>query len=160
MTTIRPLTGQDCAAVARLHQEYLPTNFCGWSGSKLLATYYRAMVDQDGAVGYVAIGAAAQVVGFVCGVWDGQLLRRGLFRRHLLPLLFFGLMQLVKNPHLFLSLKNRWRGSVGDTSDHADGYELRPIVVTETARGSGAATDLTQRLKQDAQTRGFKEIHL
>jgi ribosomal protein S18 acetylase RimI-like enzyme len=162
--TVRRLSQKECPAVARLHMEALPTPFVGRSGEALLTLYYRSVIAEQGAVGYVAVNAAGVVMGFVCGVWNPGHLWRHLLKRHGLSLLWWGCLQLGQRPQMLASIPGRLRRAptsldTGSDSFH-NGYELRPIVVAQEARGTGAAGELVATLLQDARQRGFAEMYL
>jgi ribosomal protein S18 acetylase RimI-like enzyme len=162
--SVRRLGQDDCLEVARLHMNALPTPFAGRSGEALLRIYYRSVTAEQGAVGYVAVNSGAQVIGFVCGVWNPGQLRRHMVSHYGLALLWWGSGQLLQKPQFLASVPGRLRRAPDDApareSVHEPGYELRPIVVAETARGSGAARMLVETLLQDARKRGFKEMYL
>jgi ribosomal protein S18 acetylase RimI-like enzyme len=162
--TVRRLSQKECPAVARLHLEALPTPFAGRSGEALLTLYYRAVMAEQGAVGYVAVNAAGVLMGFVCGVWNPGHLRRYLLKRHGFSLLWWGSLQLGQRPHILASLPGRLRrapmSSDAGVSSQQNGYELRPIVVAREGRGTGLAGELVATLLQDARQRGFTEMHL
>lgn len=161
---VRRLDQDDCLEVTRLHMDALPTPFAGRSGEALLRIYYRSVTAEQGAAGYVALNSAAQIIGFVCGVWNPGQLRRYMIRHDGLALLWWGSGQLLQKPQFLASVPGRLRRAPDDApareSVHEPGYELRPIVVAETARGSGAARMLVETLLQDARKRGFKEMYL
>ncbi len=161
---VRRLGQDDCLEVTRLHMDALPTPFAGRSGEALLGTYYRSVTAEQGATGYVAVNSAAQIIGYVCGVWNPGQLRRYMVSHYGLALLWWGSGQLLQKPQFLASVPGRLRRAPKDTpareSVHEPGYELRPIVVAETARGSGAARMLVETLLQDARKRGFKEMYL
>lgn len=46
------------------------------------------------------------------------------------------------------------------STDVTRGYELRPIVVAPSARGTRVASDLVAVLLADARRRGFQRVHL
>ena len=127
----------------------------------MLTIYYRAVCEEKGAVGYVAV-TKDHVQGFVCGVWDARQLRRVLLRRFGTSLAFWGFIQVVLKPTLFIEFLSRFQNSHTEeaNSGKAISYELRPIIVVPNARGSGLASDLVRVLLRDAADRGFISIHL
>jgi ribosomal protein S18 acetylase RimI-like enzyme len=148
-----------CPAVAVLHLNFLNTGFTGKPGLRLLDLYYRTVVEEVGACGYVA-EQDDQVLGFVCGVWDSVGLRGRLLSRHWPSLALWGPAQVVIQPSLMRSLLGRLRQPPGATKAVDPGYELRPIVVDPAARGSGVARLLVRQLLEDAASRGFQTMHL
>ncbi|MBK7917809.1 MAG: GNAT family N-acetyltransferase [Chloroflexi bacterium] len=162
--TVRRLNQKDCLTVARLHMGALPTPFAGGSGEALLTLYYRSVTMEQGAMGYAAVNADDDVIGFVCGVWNPGQLRRYLIKRHGFSLLWWGSLQFGQRPQIFTSLPGRLRRTPPNLDTGVDisygGYELRPIVVAKEARGTGTAGELVETLLQDARQRGFTEMHL
>lgn len=160
MITIRALNKKDCNAVAKLHMQALRTPFVGKAGEKLLDMYYAAVVAGKGAAGYVAKSSEGHLMGFVCGVWQAGLLRNEMLKRYGPGLFFWGGIQVVQRPKMLTSLPERLKRRDTVQNTNQPGYELRPIVVAENARGSGVANKLVQILLQDAQQRGFTEVYL
>lgn len=143
-----------------LHLQYLSTPFRGFPGLRLLEEYYREVSRGRGAVGYVAQDGSA-VLGYVCGVWAPKEVRRALLRTHWSTLALWGAVGTLMHPGLFAAAVRRLsRPAAQDAVNPARSYELRPIVVTESARGTGAAIQLVRRLMLDAHERGYDRIHL
>ena len=159
MSTIVPLAEGHCPEVARLHLEHLTTGFRGKPGLELLTIYYGALVQSGGGCGFVA-EQAGRVSGYVCGVWEPGAVRRALLRGQWPALLFWGAAHLAVQPRFFYDLAGRLAGSAGSTESAGPGYELRPIVVTPSARGTGIGVRLVERLLGDADRRGFDRVHL
>ncbi len=157
MIDVRPLEAKHALAVARLHQAGLTTGFCGAAGRHLLAAYYRSLISGSGGCGYVAL-VDGRVDGFICGLWDEAAVRRQLLRGEWAALAGWGALYALGRPVALA--KRLLSGSHGSASLPAGGYELRPIVVTNAAKGSGMAAALTNRLIEDARSRGFKQMHL
>lgn len=156
---IRPIEIADSAAVAKLHIRNLRTNFSGHPGLQLLQLYYKAIAGGMGGCGFVAEQSNC-VIGFVCGIWDQKSLRRYLFTKYLIALGFWGAIQILFRPTLLLSMMKRFRPEEADDNNNLEGYELRPIVVSKEARGTGAAVGLVERLIKDAAQRGYRKMHL
>ncbi len=152
------LAHRHLATVSAMHQAYLSTLFTGLTGRRLLAEYYGAVLDGRGACGFVA-EEQGHAIGYVCGVWDSAALRRDMLRNHMLPLTGWGLLHILRRPHLLRSFLQRMCGKT-DGPASAGSYELRPIVVIPEARGSEAARRLVERLAEHASAHGYREIHL
>ncbi|HEX4907427.1 MAG TPA: GNAT family N-acetyltransferase, partial [Actinomycetes bacterium] len=67
LVVIRPATGADAAAMARLHADGMPEAFLPTLGPRFLARLYRALAADPDAVALVAEGVGG-VVGFAAGV--------------------------------------------------------------------------------------------
>jgi ribosomal protein S18 acetylase RimI-like enzyme len=158
MSEIAALAQGQCPAIARLHLQHLPTPYSGAPGFRLLTVYYRAVAGGHGAVGYAA-EMGGEVAGYVCGVWAPEQVRRAFFSSWR-SLLGWGTAQVISKPALIGQVL---RSAV--SRDHtgpaaAVGYELRPIVVAPSWRGTGIASRLVERLFEDARCRGFSAMHL
>ncbi|MFZ3071067.1 MAG: GNAT family N-acetyltransferase [Anaerolineaceae bacterium] len=123
----------------------------------MLAQYYRGVAIGEGSVGYVGL-VDGKCCGFVCGVWDAGQLQRWLVWNNLFRLIFWGSLQIIVSPSLFLSFLRKLR--VKGESIDTQGYELRPIVVAPEARGSGLSTSLISTLVNDALKRNYASIFL
>lgn len=161
MNEIIPLSPGHSLAVATLHMQYLTTPFRGAPGRRLLSAYYRTVAQGNGAIGYVA-EEQGRVLGYICGVWAPEALRARLLRTQWLTLALWGPASALRQPHLMVSLVGRFNTPAADRVETplAPGYELRPIVVDSSARGTGLAARLVQQLIRDARARGFGEMYL
>lgn len=159
MPVITPLASRHISQVAALHVGHLRTHFTGLPGQRLLCSYYAAVSEGRGAFGYVA-EKQERVVGYICGVWAPSTLLSALVKKHWLALLFWGTAQFVIHPRLMTWAMNRFRASSPMSTDVTRGYELRPIVVAPSARGTRVASDLVAVLLADARRRGFQRVHL
>jgi GNAT superfamily N-acetyltransferase len=112
-----------------------------------------------GACGYVAEDDGL-VVGYVCGVWEPSLVRSVLLKRHWPEVVFWGTAQLVVHPAFITSFVARIRELLDRPGVAETGYELRPIVVAPSVRGTGIAYELVATLLADAGRRGFKHMYL
>lgn len=158
MLEIRPLQNSDCPAVASAHAAFLRTPFHTWGGVRLLQAHYETLARQQGGICFVA-RVDSQFAGFVCGIWDHQVINQ-LNRRKPLRLALYSLEHLLEHPtHLGENLRAyilRRAGAI----QYPEGYELRPIVVLPQFRGQGVADRLVERLIQDAGKRGFDQVFL
>lgn len=154
---IQPIADEHVHGVARLHVRYLSTPFSGRNGERLLRLYYAALVRQQGGCGFVALNDG-QVVGYVCGVWDPKGVRKALLKASWLELLWFGAMQALKSPGIVKGIFERFNFSPNEPQNQ--GYELRPIVVSQGYQGVGVAGLLLDTLLVDARERGYASIHL
>lgn len=154
---IRPLNIFDSYSVADLHYKYLHTNFFGRPGIQLLQLYYRAVSLGIGAYGFVAESSDG-VLGFICGVWDRKALYWELIKNYSPGLLFWTINQILIQPSLLLALIQKLDQK--NSTNFQSGYELRPIVLSQSARGTGIAIKLAERLFNDAEQRGFADINL
>ena len=156
---IIPLGREHRSEIARLHLDHLRGRFKGVAGQNLLERYYGTVSIGRGATGFVALKGLG-VVGYVCGVWDPASVRRELVRQYWASLLVWGIFQIVTNPPMLRRfLPARLLGQK-DSDETLKGYELRPIVVTPSSRGTGAAMLLVHALVADAADRGFDSIYL
>ena len=159
MLQIVPLTRSHATPVADLHMAHLSTAFHGQPGRHLLTAYYRTVARGEGACGYVA-QTGEKVAGYICGVWAPDQVRKRLLCTELPTLLSWGAAQIATNPALLRAFIDRFRGFDQTIEIPIIGYELRPIVLAPSWRGSGVAADLVSTLLADAQRRGFNCIHL
>ncbi len=138
----------------------LRTRFSGAAGQHLLESYYRSVAAGRGAVGYVAEDEG-QVLGYVCGVWAPGEVRAELLKTQWPHLMTWGMISLLMRPQLLAAFARRYRqGDAGEEETTEDGYELRPIVVSPAARGTGVAVQLVDRLLLDARSRGYDRMYL
>ena len=158
MLTIRPLRSEDCATLAAAHLANLKSSFCETAADELLTLYYQAIASQKGAIGFVAIEDES-FAGFVCGIWDREVLKRVILRNWG-RLLLAATRYFLKVPRHTLALLLRFFKPHNTHSISVDGYELRPIVVLPQFRGRGVAHSLVYRLLTDAQHRGFHNVAL
>jgi GNAT superfamily N-acetyltransferase len=121
--------------------------------------YYKALADGKGGCGFVAL-VENLVVGFVCGVWNMPYLRWHYLGRYGALMLPWVTLQFLTHPTLLKRLMTRlWIRRSSDVKSQP-GYELRPIVVAPSARGSGLAGQLVASLLSDAAARGYESIYL
>jgi GNAT superfamily N-acetyltransferase len=141
--------------------QYLPTPFRGTAGQRLLSAYYRTVAQARGAIGYVAEDRG-RVLGYICGVWEPDILRTHLLKTQWPALALWGTASVLRQPRLMASFVQRFNQPAAQRIETppASGYELRPIVVDRAARGTGLAARLVERLIQDARSRGFAVMHL
>ncbi len=158
MIEIRPLRAADCPQVASAHAACLRTPFKTSGGVHLLQFHYELLVNQQGGICYVAL-VDSQFAGFVCGIWNHQLINR-VNRKKPIRLLFYSLQHLLSTPHHIKdnlqTLILRRSGKIS----YPEGYELRPIVVLPQFRGQGVADALVECLIEDARQRGYEQIFL
>lgn len=146
---IKPLQPHQASAVAKLHLDYLQTNYRGRLGHQLLTAYYRAVCNSRGGVGYVWVDDE-NVLGYVCGIWDRRRILRKLLQQSAMIVIGGTIAHWI-----YYS-----RSLPPAREDDLCSYELRPIVVDAAARGRGIAQQLTTRLLEDAATRGYTCVHL
>lgn len=156
---IAPMQPAHCRAVARLHLQHLTTPFMGKPGLELLSLYYKEVSKGQGGCGYVAV-LDGEVVGYICGIWDRQTLRRNLLRRAWFWALFWSFAQELTKPKLFINFIQRLNQTMRNRVGDFEGYELRPIVVSPKARGNGVAGRLLEAIYKDANERGYETIQL
>jgi ribosomal protein S18 acetylase RimI-like enzyme len=158
MIEIRPLQAADCPQVASAHAACLRTPFKTSGGIRLLQAHYELLVNQQGGIGYVAL-VDSQFAGFVCGIWNHQVINR-VNRKKPMRLILSGLQHLLADP------SRAWGSLQNIVLRHTDkvscqeGYELRPIAVLSQFRGRGVADKLVERLIQDARQRDYEQIFL
>jgi ribosomal protein S18 acetylase RimI-like enzyme len=153
------LTRQHARRVAELHQAYLSTSFRGPSGREMLQAYYESLATSSGGIGFVAVDEET-VSGYVCGIWDPECIQRDALRKYWHRLLYWGFVQFLVNPGVLRSIQDRLAGQQDAMERVYFEYELRPIVVTPEARGSGIADRLVHALLADARSRGHVRVEL
>jgi ribosomal protein S18 acetylase RimI-like enzyme len=157
MIAINPLCRNDAKSVADLHIKNLKSNFKGLPGKKLLQYYYQCVSGNTGCVGYVARDGQ-NILGYVCGIWDKAKFQSKLINEFGFQLICWGLFEIFLAPKMLLNFISRLYPK--KKGQKIIGYELRPIVVTEQARGTGVAGALVDQLKKDAKSRGYTKIFL
>lgn len=159
MLSIRAVELRDAPVLAQLHLKHLRSNLRGYPAQRLLAMHYQCISANQGACGYIAEQNGI-VVGYVCGVWDKRLLRSSLLRQFWHRVLLWGLAEVLVNPYAIskslYSLLFRNKRALGPEWP----FELRPIVVDQQARGTGAAKALVDALIMHAKADGFNTIDL
>ncbi len=158
MLDIRPLQIQDCPSVASAHAAFLRTPFHTWGGVHLLQAHYEILTRQQGGICFVA-RVDSQFAGFVCGIWDHQVINK-LNRRKPLRLTIYSLQHLLARPNLLQENLRSFFLRHSGAIQYPEGYELRPIVVLPQFRGQGVADYLVKRLIQDAGERGYDQVFL
>ena len=78
---VRPARAADAPELARLHRTSLPDAFLSKLGERFLRRFYRALVDDDGAVAVVA-EAAGRPIGFATAVVSTRAFARRFYVRH------------------------------------------------------------------------------
>jgi len=155
---IRPLKSEDCFSVAKAHITCLNTPFKGNAGIHLLKTYYDVIASQKGGIGFIAI-KDGEFAGFVCGIWDHELIRKTLMKNWI-RLVIYAIEQALYVPKIITGLVRRVINPYAADTTKLEGYELRPIVVLPGHRGQGIAGKLTLHLLEDAKQRGFEQVFL
>lgn len=162
-SSVAPLARRDGPEVARLHLAGLPSPLGRRAGERLLTMYYGALASPPkGGVAYV-YRREGVLLGYVAGVWDRRRVWLAAWRANLMALPFwmaveFGFNRVVRRcrqrpPAPEPSPAEGVCGSVSD-------YELRPLVVAETARGCGIGAELCRCLLDDARERGYRSVFL
>lgn len=158
MIEIRPLQAADCLQVASAHATCLRTPFKTAGGIRLLQAHYELLVNQQGGICYVAL-VDSRFAGFVCGIWNHQLINR-VNRKKPIRLILYSLQHLLSAPqHIKENLQTLILRRSGKIS-YPEGYELRPIVVLPQFRGQSVADALVERLIEDARQRGYEQMFL
>jgi ribosomal protein S18 acetylase RimI-like enzyme len=155
---IRSLQINDSRSVAELHIRNLQTSFTGWSGLQLLTLYYKAITRGIGGCGFIS-EENGYITGYICGIWDPNALNRVLISNFFVQLIFWSAIQVLDHPSQFFSMIRRMNQRE-DKKINLEGYELRPIVVSPEARGSGVAMKLVKRLLEDAAQKSYAKIFL
>lgn len=159
MEVIVPLIQQHCQDVAQLHLQFLSTGFQGKFGLRLLQLYYMTVAQETGACGYVA-QENGLTIGYVCGVWNAAEVRSHLVKNHWPSLVLLGILQVIVSPRILFDLPGRFFSRPDARHMVGHEYELRPIVVTPSARGTRVAAKLVETLVADADSRGFEQLYL
>ncbi len=150
------MRGDDALAVARLHQQGIPTGVLAELTLPALARIYRALNGGDD--GFVFVGADAhdRVVGFVSGVTDVGRMYRRVIRRHLWSFAALGLRYLL-SPRMIRRLLNTllYPAKVAGEYPRA---ELLSIVIEPAGQGSGLGAALLQALCGEFRRRGIDRI--
>lgn len=161
MVRVRAIQADDCGAVADLHLESLRTHLAGRYAHEALAAYYASIVVGDGGTGFVAVAENQDVAGFVCGIWDPERLRQAVFRDSGPRLVLMAAGFAVSHPPTAIRmLQSRVKSQHEPRLFPPGAYELRPLVVGNTHRGSGIATQLVERVLSDALDRGWSQVYL
>ncbi len=156
---ISELTPDACKRVAELHMKNVRTRYSGYAGSQMLRIYYANLMQGLGGKCFVAENDGS-VDGFVCGIWDSKAISTSLRRHMWASLCFWGVMQFVVSPtSIIFNLRDLIRKE-SSLSQNRGGYEVRPIVVSPGARGSGVAGMLLNRLMDHAASIGYSKIFL
>lgn len=159
MIEILPLRPADARQVANLHIQYLRTPFQGKPGLELLRVYYLAIAPSGGGCGYVVKGPQ-EILGYVCGVFDPDRIRKYLIKYYFFHLAAWGSALLLTHPRTLLGLISRLVQRNPTQGPKMVGYELRPIVVSPAARGTQVSMELVNALLEDAARRGYGQIYL
>lgn len=146
--------------VVQLHLNNLRSPFKGKPGIEILKLYYNALIRSDGGSGFVALKDTS-VIGYICGIWDPNLVMKRLLTRSWYKLLYWGIYSCIVDPkllyHFILRLMPRKKFHHKKTEKE---YELRPIVVDLDQRGKGFSSLLLKALIEDAIKHGYKTIYL
>lgn len=156
---VRRMQPVDAWEVSGLHLAYLGTTLRGNASRHLLTLYYATIAETVGATGFV-VERSGHLHGYACGVWDSSALRTRLVKRHLPSLMAWGVLSVFQAPGLLSRGLRIRRLSTIEPSIEELTYELRPIVVTPEARGSGVAVALVNAILCDAAVRGCDHVAL
>jgi len=156
---ISELTVDACERVAELHIQNLRTRYVGYVGQRMLLLYYSNIVDSVGGKCFVA-DIDGSIEGFVCGIWDQDAVRAGLRKRMWPSLSFWGAAQLIVKPKSIIRIVRDYLRFEPLALWMKGGYELRPIVVSAKARGTGLATMLLDNLMVHAGSIGYDNVFL
>jgi GNAT superfamily N-acetyltransferase len=94
---IRRLVPGDAPTAAALYGDALGHTFFAALGQRFLRAYWRALAMAPTSVGFVAT-FHGEPVGFVIGTLDPSAQRRWIVRRHAWPLLFHGVVGMLRQP--------------------------------------------------------------
>lgn len=170
---LRPMEARDAKKVAAIHREVFPDYPSTKLGENFCTELYQSYAKTEGAFGFV-LRRGGECVGFVAGGGPGvheqinQTLR-GKAATALLtrPALVAETIS-DRLPKMFRKAKPSANGSValngsvslGEKVDEKRAAKLVLIGVKESARGTGAAAELMQAFRDEAERRGYEKVTL
>ncbi len=145
--SLREMRPEDLAAVARIHFEELPEDFCSRMGGNFLeSSFYPHFLEQTDGVGLVAVDREGEIRGFVIGA-AGHAYYAEFFRKRMWSLATAMLGSLLSRPSLlgyYLEVA-RVIFVAGFEPDLRDA-ELLYIAIDHEAQGQSLGSRLTQAL--------------
>lgn len=156
-----PMTPQDPALLARVHESAFPEFFLSTLGPRFLTEFYAGFLDDPTAVAVVARDAAGNPVGAAVGTTEPAGYYRRFLRRRLAGLAFASAVAAAHRPKAILRLARGafYRGEAGD--DNAPlGALLSSICTAPTTQNMGLGKRLLDEWEQQAKAKGAASAHL
>ena len=158
IVSIRPMTLEDLDPVVAIHERSFPGFFLTTLGSSFLRLFYRALLQFDGSLAWVAC-VHQEVVGCVVGVPDHRVFHSFLRRRFAITGAVRVVRTLLRTPSVALRLLRAYRSS-GPQLPHAEGPLLMSIAVDPERSGNGVGKQLLSAFAADLAGRGYPAFRL
>ncbi|HEV2722479.1 MAG TPA: GNAT family N-acetyltransferase [Thermoanaerobaculia bacterium] len=149
------MRGDDVDAVTALHLAAFRGFFLSFLGPRFLRELYRAIVDDDECIAYVAVDGAC-VIGFVAGSGSTGFYRRAAKRRWL-RFAFASAGAFLRKPSIAPRLL---RALYAPPKTASDGALLMSLAVDPAVQRSGAGRLLTRAFVDGARQRGVAAVVL
>lgn len=156
--TVRLMRPEEAADVARYHRLGIPTGVLAELGETVLTKLYRALTAADDGFVFVGVDERDRVIGFVAGVLHVGRMYRRVLRRHCVSFALAG-ARYVFSLRMLRRIWNTLRYPAKVSGNYPNA-ELLSIVVDESARGSGVATELLRSLLAEFRRRGVDRIRV
>lgn len=152
---IRPMQRGDVAAVTAIHMAAFPGFFLSFLGGRFLREFYRAIVDDEECIAYVA-AREGRVIGFVAGSAGSGFYRRAA-RRRWLRFAVASLGAFLRKPSIAPRLL---RALYAPPKTASEGALLMSLAVDPRVQRSGAGRLLTAAFTEGARQRGARAVVL
>ncbi len=153
--SIRPMAAGDVDAVTAVHLAAFPGFFLSFLGPRFLRQLYRAILDDEEGVAYVAT-RDGRVLGFVAGSGSDGFYRRAA-RRRWLQFGWASASALIRRPS---TARRLLRALLSPPKASSPGVLLMSLAVDPTLQRSGAGRLLTRAFIDAARSRGASAVVL
>ncbi|KRE35494.1 hypothetical protein ASG73_16295 [Janibacter sp. Soil728] len=156
-----PMTTQDPALLARVHESAFPEFFLSALGLRFLTEFYAGFLGDPTAVAVVARDAGGVVVGAAVGTTEPAGYYRRLLRRRLAGLVVASAVAAARRPKAILRLARGafYRGEAGDDGKPT-GALLSSICTAPSAQNTGLGKRLLVEWEYQARAKGASTAHL
>jgi predicted N-acetyltransferase YhbS len=152
---IRAMRSGDAGAVTAVHLAAFPGFFLSFLGARFLRELYRAIVDDEEGIAFVA-EAEGRVIGFVAGSGSAGFYRRAA-RRRWFRFALASLGALLRKPSIARRLL---RALYAPPRTSSEGALLMSLAVDPSVQRSGAGALLTRAFVDEARRRGASAVVL
>jgi len=155
MLEIVPLNQDHIPCVAKLHVKKLYKGFLSSLGEKVGRYIYQAIVESDGAFGFVAVNEG-KIIGFVCCAENRGAYYKYALKKHFLGLSWAMLPKMLRLCNIRNAVEKLFHSSRAENI--LPSAEILAIAVDEQARGMGVGRKLIEHSREEFRKRGIGQI--